>query len=272
MVRVIPGENRITLIIEGLPEDDGRVRFNAFMTQLQSLSAALGRIDREANAGHPASYFSIAELSYSSPIRVVLEPQPLPRQPYVGRMLLENLNRIADALTNGGDLAPIDADLLEEFERLAKPVGKRVKTAALLFNDRELVLDQKIVKQIDDALAIADECDGGVEGMLEQINIHHGANTFHVYPEIGPKKVTCHFPNRLYDDAVSAVGRRVEVFGTLRYRAGADFPHQIAVSQIEVFPPEYELPDWDDLRGRAPDALGGLSSEAFVRELRDGWN
>lgn len=32
-----------------------------------------------------------------------------------------------------------------------------------------------------------------------------------------------------------------------------------------------KLPDWDDLRGQAPDATGTLSSEAFVRKLRDEW-
>jgi hypothetical protein len=32
-----------------------------------------------------------------------------------------------------------------------------------------------------------------------------------------------------------------------------------------------ELPDWEDLRGRAPDATAGMSSEAFVRKLRDDW-
>lgn len=74
-----------------------------------------------------------------------------------------------------------------------------------------------------------------------------------------------------YDDAIFAVGRKVDVFGTLRYRARSDFPHQIEVSSIEAHPPESELPDWDDLRGRAPDATGTLTSEAFVRELRDGW-
>ena len=31
------------------------------------------------------------------------------------------------------------------------------------------------------------------------------------------------------------------------------------------------LPDWEDVRGMAPDATGELSSEAFIRELRDGW-
>ena len=68
------------------------------------------------------------------------------------------------------------------------------------------------------------------------------------------------------------MGRRVEVFGTLSYRAAAPFPHQVSVSAIEVFPPESELPDWEDLQGRAPDATGALPSEAFVRELRDAWS
>jgi hypothetical protein len=124
---------------------------------------------------------------------------------------------------------------------------------------------------VDHALAVHEECEGAVEGRLEQINIHEGANNFHIFPEVGPRKLTCHFPTRLYDDAVSAVGKRVEVTGTLRYRLGANFPHQIAVTQIEAYPPETDLPDWDDLRGRAPDAINGLSSEAFVRELRSAW-
>jgi hypothetical protein len=32
-----------------------------------------------------------------------------------------------------------------------------------------------------------------------------------------------------------------------------------------------ETPDWDDLRGAALDATGELTSEAFVRALRDSW-
>jgi hypothetical protein len=75
----------------------------------------------------------------------------------------------------------------------------------------------------------------------------------------------------LLDDAIYAVGRRVEVTGTMKYRQGASFPHAIAVTAIDSFPPDDELPDWDDLRGRAPDATGALSSEAFVRELRNAW-
>lgn len=264
-------DDRITLIIEGLPEDNGRVRLGAFMNQLQHLNATMAKLDREANDGKAATIYKIAELSYKSPIRVVLEPQAIPKQPYVGHTIIESLGRVTRALENGADLSELDADLLEDIRALARPVGKAVANVTLLFNDHRFDLTAKIAAKVDDALAVDEECEGAIEGRLEQINLHGGANVFHIYPETGPRKLTCHFPTRLYDDAVAAVGKRAEVYGTLRYRSGANFPHQIAVNGIEVVPPESELPDWEDLRGRAPDITGELSSEAFVRELRNGW-
>jgi len=264
-------EDRITLVIEGLPEDEGQVRFGTFMSQLQSLASTLTRLDREANEGKHVTDYRIAELSYSSPVRVVIEPTSRALTPYPGRKIVASLGRVAHALENGEDLSQLDADLLEDIRNLARPVGKTVKNTTLIFNDHVLDLTPIIAAKVDRALAVDEECEGSVEGMLEQINIHLGANTFHIYPEVGPRKLTCRFPSRLHDDAISAVGRRVEIFGTLHYRIGATFPHQIAVAQIEVFPPDSELPNWDDLRGRAPDATGDLSSEAFVRELRSGW-
>ena len=35
---------------------------------------------------------------------------------------------------------------------------------------------------------------------------------------------------------------------------------------------ETESPTWEDLRGSAPEATGNLSSEKFVRKLRDEWD
>jgi hypothetical protein len=264
-------DDRITLIIEGLPEDNGQVRLGAFMSQLQNLSATITKLDREANDGKPATVYRIAELSYKSPIRVVLQPQQLPNNPYRGHAVIESLGRITHALENGADLSGLDADLLEDIRGLAKPVGKSVASVRLIFNDHTFDATPRIASKVDAALAIDEECDGAIDGMLEQINLHHGANVFYIYPAVGPRKLTCHFPSRLYDDAISAVGKRVEVYGTLHYRTGATFPHQVWVTAIDVFPPESELPDWDDLRGRAPAATGDLSSEAFVRELRSGW-
>jgi hypothetical protein len=264
-------DDKITLIIEGLPEDDGQVRLGAFMSALQNLSATITKLDREANEDKQATQYRIAQLSYKSPVRVVLEPHALPKRPYTGQAIVQSFTRVAEAIEHATDLSGLDADLLEDIRGLARPVGKSVANVTLLFNDHRFDLTERVAAKVETALAVDEECEGAVEGMLEQINLHHGANVFYIYPEIGPRKVTCHFPARLYDEAVSAVGRRVEVFGTLHYRSGATFPHQVAVRQIEAFPPESELPTWDDLRGRAPDATGELSSEAFVRELRDGW-
>lgn len=264
-------DDRITLIIEGLPEDEGQVRLSAFMPQLQNLTATVAKLDRDVSNGKAASYFRIAELSYKSPIRVVIAPQPLPKQPYVGPLIMESLSRVAEAFKTGGGLTQMDADILEDIRALAKPVGKSVKAATLIFDGYTLDLTEKLGSQVDVALAVDEEFFGSVEGMLEQINVHPGANTFHIHPAVGARKITCHFPATLYDDAVSAVGKRVEVFGSLRYRANARFPHQVGITGIEAFPPEADPPDWEDLRGCAPDATGGLSSEAFVRELRDDW-
>jgi hypothetical protein len=271
VVRFMADDDQITLIIEGLPEDNGQVRLGVFMNQLQKLSATIGKLDREANQGQQATAYKIAELSYKSPIRVVLEPEALPNQPYLGHAIIESLGRVANSLENGSDLSDLDADLLEDIRGLARPVGKSVANVTLLFNDHRFDVTPAVANKIDRALEVEEECEGAIEGRLEQINLHDGANVFHIYPNVGPRRVTCHFSAVLIDEAVSAVGRMVEVGGTLRYRSGASFPHQVRVTRIEAFPPEYELPEWDDLRGMAPDATGELSSEAFVRELRDGW-
>jgi hypothetical protein len=264
--------DRVELILEGMPEDEGRLRLNTFMAQLQKFGAALTKLDRETSDGNAANIFQIAELSYSSPLRVVLEPRPIAPQRDTGYLVIERLKYVTDAIVAGGDLAGFDADLLEDIKGLAAPVGKSVKHATLVFNGSAVDLTPGIAHQLEVALAVEDECEGSLEGDLDQINIHEGANIFHIYPHLGPKRVTCRFPPKFFDDAVAAVGRRIEVFGTLRYRARAPFPHEIAVSGLEIVDRDENLPDWDDLRGRAPDASGDKSSEAFVRELRDAWD
>jgi hypothetical protein len=263
-------DNRITLILEGVPETEGRIRLNTFLAELQRLSAALGRISRDiGDDGRPATVYNVEELSYNSPMRIVVAPAP--GNEHIASVILHRFENVADAVTAGKSLDSYDAELLEDLRALAKPVGKQLKYATLLVNDIQYEMNDAVARRVDTALEVDEECIGFIEGRLEQINIHEGTNTFHIYPDVGPRKVSCHFPNALRDDAIFAVGRRVEVSGTLKYRQGASFPHAIAVTALDPFPPEDELPTWEDLRGRAPDATGALSSEAFVREMRNGW-
>lgn len=264
-------DGRIELVIEGLPEKDGKVVLSTLMSEIQSLSAVLSRLDREAGDGKSGSAFEVVEMSYASPYRIAVEPRPIPNAVFTGQIVVASLVDVSAALLAKGTLDQFDSDVLEPIRALAKPVGKVVKNVTLRIGDTILEMNARIVARIDEALAVEDECEGFIEGMLEQINLHGGANTFHIFPEIGPKKVSCHFASALIDDAVAAVGRRVEVSGTLKYRAGASLPHEISVTGVEAYPPDADLADWEDLRGRAPDATGTLSSEAFIREQRDAW-
>ena len=265
-------DDRIELILEGMPEDEGRLKLSTFMSQLQRFGSTLTKLDRENNDGKSNNIFQIAELSYNSPLRIVLEPKAIsPHLAATGHLVVERLRFVGEAIASDGDLSGMDAELLEDIKSLATPVGKTIKSARLVFNGSAVDLTPRVAHRLEIALAVQDECDGSLDGDLDQINVHEGANTFHIYPRVGPRRVTCHFPARLFDDAVAAVGRRIEVFGTLRYRSRSPFPHQIAVNDLDVINRDDNLPDWEELLGRAPDATGDKTSEAFVREIRDGW-
>ncbi len=267
----MPQDKQITVTISGLPEDDGRVRLNVFMGQLQNLSAAITRLDREASGGEPSNYLQIVALSYSSPATVVLEPKELPKRPHTATRVIARFREALETITRGDAAGNVDAELLEDLRGLARPVGKRVAGLTLAVGPTRFEFTETIARQIELALAVSETCQGSVDGRLEWLNIHGGANTFYIYPLFGPPKIACHFPIRLLEDAIGAVNRRVEINGVLKYRARAPFPHEIAVETIEAFPLDKDLPTFEDLRGRAPDATGDLSSEDFIRELRDEW-
>src|SRR5690606_16445294 len=110
---------------------------------------------------------------------------------HVASMVLQRFDAVADAVTTGKKLDSYDAELLEDLRALAKPVGKQLKYATLLVNDVQYEMDDAVTKRVDTALEVDEECVGFIEGRLEKINIHDDANTFHIYPDVGPKKVAC---------------------------------------------------------------------------------
>lgn len=113
---------------------------------------------------------------------------------------------------------------------------------------------------------------GVAEGVLEQINIHGDQKYFHIYADSAFKKLKCRFPTDLVDTATSAIGRKISASGILKYRANAFLPFEIIVDDIEIFSADSDLPDFDDLRGKAPNIMGGKASEEFISELRNDWH
>lgn len=263
---------RLKLVVEGLDRDGGDVRLDVFVKELQKLQSALNRVDAKAADGERCSYFAIVGLSHSSPSTVELEARVVPNRQDHRDSAITLLTDAIAAVERGEFTPDSDYDLLADIRELAAPTGTGFRSAYLVVDDAKHFLTANIATQITTFLADQEECFTTVEGMLEQVNVHDDANQFTIFPDIGAKRIKCRLPPDKVDKGLAAIRRRVAVSGLARYRKFANFPHEIAAEDLQIYELEENLPTFDDLRGMAPDATGSRSSEDFIAELRDGWN
>ncbi len=111
--------------------------------------------------------------------------------------------------------------------------------------------------------------EGSITGMLEQINVHGGKNEFRIYPIAGPPFVKCKFSDDIKGEVKRAIEKNITIHGRLGYKPRASFPYYAEVRSLDIHPPDDKLPTFGSLEGIAPDATGDLSSEDFIRGIRD---
>ena len=264
-------DNRITLIVEGGDNDNGDVRLEVFLAELEQLHQALLKIDEKLSNGNHSSHFAIVGLSHKSPATVELEPRANPGRNDIGQQISHRLASVIDSVETGALQREDDYELLTELRGLATSIGTRLSAVTIKVDGKAFNLTPAFASKIEVHLAEQEVCHGTIEGMLERINVHNNANVFTIYPDIGATSVTCYFPKALVETALSAAKRRVSITGLLRYRKLAPFPHQVQADDIEIYDPDSALPDFDDLRGIAPSATGEESAPDFIARFRDGW-
>lgn len=265
--------HRIKLVVEGLDRDDGHVRLEVFVSELQKLQAALGRADAHVSNGKRCSYFAVVGLSHNSPATVELEARVAPNAEQDCRTsAMALLGQAIEAVQRGDFSEDSDFDLLNDIKELAAPVGSTLKTAQILIADKHYPLTEKLADTVATLQADQEECVTTVEGMLELVNVHDGANVFTIYPSVGPTRIKCRLPESLAEKGIGAIRRRVAVSGVAKFRKFNPFPHEIVADGLEVYDVDSQLPGWGDLLGMAPNATGELSSEDFVRQARNEWN
>jgi hypothetical protein len=262
---------QIKLLIEGPDEGDGHIVLAEFIRKLQLFSGALKESDRQISPhGEPASIFRVIGLSYSSPATVVVQAEPRdPEYDLSEEVLTHFFGVIRDIETKGTTSRDASVGLLANLRDMTASVGGTVAAVKVTRNGETVDLGTRFGRRVRDLLEPQETYPGAMRGMLEAINLHRDANVFRLYPDIGPAKVTCHFPAPLQQAAIAGVGRFVEVRGVLKYNVTSRYPYEVDVTGIEVFPPSEDLPSLYQLRGAAPGATGGLSSDQFVRKLRD---
>lgn len=264
---------RVKLVVEGLERDDGHVRLEIFVRELQKLQTALGRADAKASDGERSSYFAVVGLSHNSPATVELEARIAPESKRDTRAAaLKVLADAIDAVERGEFTDETDYDLLNDIRDLSAPVGEKLKSAHLILDERSYALSEELSDVISTFLADQEECWTTVEGMLERVNVHDEANVFTIYPDVGPSRITCKFPEHLAEKGIAAIRRRVAVTGIAKFRKFSPFPHEVVADDLDVYGLEADLPTFMDLFGVAPDSTGGLPSEDFVKKVRNEWH
>jgi len=263
--------NRIKLVMEGLESDGGHVRLELFLKALKNLYSSLSKIDTKEAGGKRASEFVVVGLSHNSPAMVELEARPIKNRPDVRSLVVNRFNSAVFSIQSGNIPDDIDYGVLEDLRNIASSVGHGVASTHLDVGNESVNLTEVFAKRIDVALADVEYCYGSIDGRLEQINLHAEANLFTIYPEFGASSITCHFKRELKDDAIAAINKRICVYGNMKYRKNAPFPHHIAIEHLEIYQDVDQLPSFDDLRGIAPDLGNGKPSEEIIREMRNGW-
>jgi hypothetical protein len=266
---------RITITIKGSETDAGDVRFSDFLEQLDAIKEALRQTERVVSGGQEQSiYYRIVDLSHSSPSRIVLEPV-YPASAVIRRKLASVPDTFTSAIKTlqSRRKPPARADLamLESYRPLG--VSKNITQLKIASSPKKVVvIDQGFTEDVDKAIGPDVFSAGSVSGRLERVNLHN-ALSFDIFPPIGPTRVRCHFSEADRKIVKLALDNFVTVKGRLRYKTWDKHPHAIDVKVIDIHEPDSELPSIDDMRGLAPNSTEGLSSEDFVRAIRENnWN
>jgi hypothetical protein len=243
---------RISVTIEGTA-DGGAPTLAEFLKQLEAVKLALKHTERiVTGSDEPDVYFKVVGLSMNSPAKVVLEEtalvidgkrKRLPKVAIAGK-LVSTLNQI-----NTRGTVPQQAKDLPALEAY-RSVGTAVRHGAVTIASaaRRVAIAPEFDEKIEKIIGPDQVFEGSITGVLLAIHLHN-TTRFEIYPPVGPRKIACTFPTALRKQVIEGIDHNVRVVGKLRYKHWAPFPHAIAVTEIQVYPPNSELPTLESLYG-----------------------
>lgn len=262
---------KIIIRLKGVREDDEHVRLSDFVNQLHSLGDALTQVDYLVTGAEKKSiYFRVVDLKHSSPATVVIEPVPFLGEPDRTATIVSRFFSSIKQIQESQDVPlGVGRPLLEALRGLSVGLRKNIRELVISTDDQSIEIDRMLEAKIAKILETEEIAEGSISGVLETINVHNKANKFVIYPSVGPKKITCHFPDSLIGQAVASITKYIRVTGKFYYLKGDSFPHAVEVSEIQLLADPENLPSLGELRGVAPDATGDMDSVAFIRKIRN---
>lgn len=251
----------------------GHITLAGFMDQINDHLRLLQDYDLAISRGQSASVeWLITNVSTSS---LVVETEP--------RSLLDDKNfgpEVAKVYVDGwasieheGVSPPyLTENGMDAARRIVRRIGKDgIEGIVVAGPERSVIISPKASAHMDQLIPVKYRSLGSAEGTLETISVH-GSPRFTIYHSRTKKAVRCDIPatdSTLLDRAKEALGRRVIARGRLERNARGE-PIRIKAERLRILRERKDLPTIAELGGKYPDFTGGLTSEEYVRRMRDG--
>ncbi len=167
-------DNRITLELSNAELEGTPIRVADLVTGLGAVRRALLRTDDmvKSSLAEPMDW-RIVHLSYASPVRVIVEPIPLPGYERHSELVVSRFFDYAERIRSGF-YDDVDARVMRAFMDLAKPVERGRLNLDIRNGSVGFTVPLGMSHGIKAALAPETTALGSVKGRLEFINLHGG--------------------------------------------------------------------------------------------------
>ena len=258
---------RVTLTVQGkLPE----ISLDSLLLILRESHYILQELDRAVSQRRDGTLkWMVSGLKHGS-VAVETESRVIRGQedfgPQVARRFMEGIHTIQ---TEGVTPALFSPDSIASVNKIVRSLGTNgVPGLNLTGADRDAELTGSASNKIQALVGVRNKSIGSVEGRLELVSIHTRARRFNVYHAIANKAVRCNLPGDMEEQVIASLGKRVIVSGMVSYNLVGE-PVKVEADRLRVLKEERELPSIADMLGMAPDITGDLSTEEYIRQLRD---
>ena len=216
----------VKLVIEGAPNDKFQIRFADFLRELNLFLQLLNETDRIIQPnGNLSNDYKIIDLSHSSPATVTIEAVPVNPDHDTTEIVISEMFSLLKGIGTGDPLPQkLTTPFLTSVRDMSSIVGSSLTAIRIVGQNDEINMTRVFSERVRHLLRSEEASPGAIRGMLESINIHNGVNVFRIYPDIGPRKLSCHFSSELLKNAITGVGKYVEVRGILKYKTSAKYP------------------------------------------------
>ncbi len=256
-------ENRIEFQYAGINEGD--LTLEALVKELKAVSGALAAVDQALHQRKTAVFY-VVDARHNSPLCLAFEGAPLDMHCDVVPTISETIKLIEGLKRN---IWPdrYSTELKKIVKKVFSGLGKSVEEIKISWHGQSQHLT---LKNQEPETRKTFSYASAVTGRVEYLDLHNQTNSFKIYPIAGAESILCKFKLEQKEEVLAAIDRIVTVSGKFKHKHGAKYPHQIRVTSLELHAPsEFNL---HNLLGCAPDLTGDLSSEDYVRQLREEWD